>query len=60
MDKCLTRIVANARKFLFTVHEFLDEFDIKTHICRAIEADETPQMENLIIEDDTIAAHLVN
>ena len=60
MDKCLARIVANARKFLFTVHEFLDEFDIKTHICRAIEADETPQMENLIIEDDTIAAHLVN
>jgi hypothetical protein len=59
MDKCLACIIANASKFLFTVEEFLDEFDIKTHICRAIEAEETPQMENIIIEDDVYATHRI-
>lgn len=56
MDKCLSRIVTDARDFLFTCEEFLDEFDIDTHICRAVDF-ETPEIENIIIEYDESAAH---
>lgn len=51
MDKCLSRIAADAGDFLFTCEEFLDEFDIDTHICRAVDF-EAPEIENIIVEYD--------
>ena len=52
IDVCLSKIAASGT--LFSCREFLDVYDIETHICRAI-AYETPQVEDLIIESDVLA-----
>jgi len=52
-DKLLSQIVRNGK--LFTRKEFLDMYDITTHICRTVEK-EPPQSEELVIESDICAS----
>lgn len=52
MDECLSQIVTQRQDLFFTSREFLQQFDIRTHVCRVVD-DLAPQMECLIIESES-------
>jgi len=52
MDECLSQIVTQRRDLFFTSREFLQQFDIRTHVCRVVD-DLAPEMECLIIESES-------
>lgn len=52
MDECLSQIVTQRRDLFFTSREFLQQFDIRTHVCRVVD-DLAPEMECLMIESES-------